>query len=82
LYFIIIYILLSFIIVFLGAKAGVWALRKTSPAFMERCIKVASPRVPALCDIPAAALDKKVFHFNQLSFPIVQFKRSFFMDFF
>ena len=53
-----------------------------APAFMECCIKIASPRAAAPRDIPATALDKKVLHFNHLSFPIVQFKGSFFMDFF
>ena len=75
---------------FEGTKAGAWALRKTAPAVMEcfQCVLpqiislIAPPRVATPRDILAAALDKKVFHFNHLSFPIVQFKRSIFMDFF
>ena len=50
-----------------------WLFYKFSPAVIERCIKVASSRVATPRDIFAVTLDKKVLHFNQLSFPIVQF---------
>ena len=56
-----------------GGKVWRVGAGKSAPAFMECCIKIASPRAAAPRDIPAAALDKKVLHFNQLSFRIVQF---------
>ena len=59
-----------------------WLFYKFSPAVIERYIKVASPRAATSRDIPAAALYKKVLHFNHFPFPIVQFKRSIFLDFF
>ena len=59
-----------------------WLFYKFSPAVIERCIKFASPRTAANMLCGAAAFEKKVIYFNHLSFPIVQFKRSIFMDFF
>ena len=67
-----------------------WLFYKFSPGFMEcfQCVLsqiislVSSPRVATPRDIFAVTLDKKVLHFNHLSFPPVQFKGSIFLDFF